>query len=563
MATAQNGITIAIDFGTARSGFVIDTGDGNKYHFVDWEDAPDQYAKNLTQILYDEECKPLAFGWTAKIKYRESLATDRKFALIKNFKMKLLTGTNAIYYGKEFQLSQLIGDYLNYIVEKILAKIDENGIADINELADININWCLTVPAIWKDEQKQFMKEILKNIIEKRNFKPNITIVPEPEAAARLIFNTKKDILNVGCTFIVLDAGGGTIDITVYRVEEGQKLSELAIGSGDAYGSIYIDKQFKKFIKNLYGKDLIRNWKSNNYECYFELESNWERTKLALKKIENNVNVKVNIPDSLVQCLKQRYGSSIPQLDRKSLILSSNDVISIFTPSFDKITRALNYSFDNVAKDDLPRLSLLPPLLGMLLDLFVCLDEKNAIDKLFLVGGYGLSSPLRDFLRERFIPRKIKEIVTFPQAASAIMDGAALVIANPMQISKRIMRQSYFAHIFPKLPNNTKPDTNILFPLIFKGEKIENVEKLTRRYLSEYENQISVEFKIVRSNCSYHPFARPTDLESIASFNFDFDLNLPLKKRKVKLILTFSQAELKVSGQCKDKVQDVIIDFTK
>ena len=46
------------------------------------------------------------------------------------------------------------------------------------------------------------------------------------------------DCFVVGCRYMVVDCGGGTVDITVHQVDKGEKLIELYRATGGPYGSI-------------------------------------------------------------------------------------------------------------------------------------------------------------------------------------------------------------------------------------------------------------------------------------------------------------------------------------
>ena len=61
----------------------------------------------------------------------------------------------------------------------------------------------------------------------------------------------------------VVDCGGGTVDITMHRVERTSplRLSEVREPSGGAWGSTYIDAEFERFLRRLIG------------------EASWERLK--------------------------------------------------------------------------------------------------------------------------------------------------------------------------------------------------------------------------------------------------------------------------------------------
>jgi molecular chaperone DnaK (HSP70) len=62
-----------------------------------------------------------------------------------------------------------------------------------------------------------------------------VTLIKEPEAAALYILYLLDFILDIGDAFLVCDAGGGTVDLISYEVEEVRphlKLKELVPGSG-------------------------------------------------------------------------------------------------------------------------------------------------------------------------------------------------------------------------------------------------------------------------------------------------------------------------------------------
>lgn len=75
---------------------------------------------------------------------------------------------------------------------------------------------CLTVPAIWSDESKAFMREasIKAGIIEHDDPIHRLELISEPEAAAAYCeYKYKSWNLSDGNTFMIVDAGGGTVDL--------------------------------------------------------------------------------------------------------------------------------------------------------------------------------------------------------------------------------------------------------------------------------------------------------------------------------------------------------------
>ena len=87
-------------------------------------------------------------------------------------------------------------------------------------------------------------------------------IISEPEAAAMYALDAMDPHgINVGDTFVLCDAGGGTVDLITYTVEALKpilKLAEAVDGKGSLCGSSILNRRFQEWLENLLGKD--PNW---------------------------------------------------------------------------------------------------------------------------------------------------------------------------------------------------------------------------------------------------------------------------------------------------------------
>lgn len=64
--------------------------------------------------------------------------------------------------------------------------------------------------------------------------------------------------LQVGDTFVVCDAGGGTVDLISYTITELSpklKVKEAAPGTGDLCGSAFLNKRFGQFLEEKLGQE--------------------------------------------------------------------------------------------------------------------------------------------------------------------------------------------------------------------------------------------------------------------------------------------------------------------
>ena len=86
-----------------------------------------------------------------------------------------------------------------------------------------------------------------------------VQIVSEPEAAATYALDAlDPHDVKVGDTFVLCDAGGGTVDLISYTVSELRpmlKVDEAASGTGGLCGSTYLNRIFEQFLIAKFGQN--------------------------------------------------------------------------------------------------------------------------------------------------------------------------------------------------------------------------------------------------------------------------------------------------------------------
>lgn len=73
--------------------------------------------------------------------------------------------------------------------------------------------------------------------------------------------------IQVGDTFVLCDAGGGTVDLVSYKVSALKpflQIAEAAPGSGASCGATFLNRIFQKFLKDKLGND--PNWDEDELE---------------------------------------------------------------------------------------------------------------------------------------------------------------------------------------------------------------------------------------------------------------------------------------------------------
>lgn len=121
--------------------------------------------------------------------------------------------------GRSLPLMEVIKYTLKYISEQALQKLQEQ----VGKVVPAKIRWLLTVPALWSEEHKMFMRKaaVAANIIDSTNSQ-NLLLCLEPEGASiqcrEDAEKTVREQMGKNSIVMVLDCGGGTVDITVHKL---------------------------------------------------------------------------------------------------------------------------------------------------------------------------------------------------------------------------------------------------------------------------------------------------------------------------------------------------------
>ncbi|GLI60799.1 hypothetical protein VaNZ11_002903, partial [Volvox africanus] len=98
--------------------------------------------------------------------------------------------------------------------------------------------------------------------------------------------------LSPGEVFMVVDAGGGTVDITIHEVEErsGKRVlseTQAVPGLGEMFGSTDVDAAFTEYFRNKVGEEVFDTWRAT---CPGEwirlLEKPWEEIKCSFDSVD-------------------------------------------------------------------------------------------------------------------------------------------------------------------------------------------------------------------------------------------------------------------------------------
>jgi molecular chaperone DnaK (HSP70) len=122
-------------------------------------------------------------------------------------------------------------DYLRMVWD--YTKSDIQRVRGDNWASIYTLRCVLTVPAIWS----QIAKEKTLKIARLAGLPDNLSMVTEQEAAALAVLKERKqedESLEAGDCFVVCDAGGGTMDLTSYKIcgLDPFHIEQCAVGDG-------------------------------------------------------------------------------------------------------------------------------------------------------------------------------------------------------------------------------------------------------------------------------------------------------------------------------------------
>lgn len=152
-------VVAAVDFGTYGTGFawaLRNDPDRTIYYDEDWSGISAAYPENLSALLLDASGGVVAWGYPARSRLQHADQADRDLTYHEHFKMDLQPGGPTMAPGLAAanpDAARLVTLCLGRIYEHALAHITGHAMVRPDE-----ISWRLTLPAIWRDRERQLMR---------------------------------------------------------------------------------------------------------------------------------------------------------------------------------------------------------------------------------------------------------------------------------------------------------------------------------------------------------------------------------------------------------------------
>ncbi|KAI5776136.1 hypothetical protein EDC01DRAFT_506796 [Geopyxis carbonaria] len=259
------------------------------------------------------------------------------------------------------------------------------------------VKYVLTIPAIWSDRAKNRMVRAVSDAgygVHRQDFH----LIGEPEAAAAYVLRTlQPNHLSVGDTFVICDAGGGTVDLISYKIKTLNPLTidEVVPGTGDLCGSVFLDNRFEAALRAKLGAafdGLTQKRKS-------EIMANWD---LWVKQPFGNQAPDQDYFDMTAHGLPQFQDDDIDIDEESELRMTLKFIKEMFEPTVSRIIELIDGQVEGAACKGL------------------------TVNAILLVGGLGTSQYLFERIQNHAFQGRNIVVMKPGQGKSAIARGALM-----------------------------------------------------------------------------------------------------------------------------------------
>ncbi|KAM7213914.1 chaperone protein DnaK [Rhypophila decipiens] len=277
-----------------------------------------------------------------------------------------------------------LGDHLKYILRQKIGEDAAN---------NMPLEFVVTVPAIWSDLAKDKTKKACQAARGLQATKSPIHLISEPEAAAiYALHGLDPHGLAIGDSFVICDAGGGTVDLisyTVLKLKPVLEVQEATPGTGALCGSTYVNLKFQRYLTKHLGK-----LPGFDDEVMAEAMEKFEKT------IKRQYTMSVSSDETYLIPVGGLENNKEKGIHRGRYTMKASDVRNIFEPVVAEVIKLVE---DQIKTSKL---------------------SKVPIKAVLLVGGFGSSNYLKERLRNA-IDRDI-QVLQPPDAWLAVVHGAVM-----------------------------------------------------------------------------------------------------------------------------------------
>lgn len=512
---------IGIDFGTACSGIAYSLTADPESQIRAAAPSEELFGSNIktpTSLLITVDNKTV-FGKDADEQFAEEAGdfegdeSQCPSELYKYFKMELSDDADGL--GKQVAATNGKRRLLIDVVTRCLATLKDFSLDLIGKEVGIALKpqcarWVITLPAIWTERAKMFMREAAQRagIIADISSR-NLLLALEPECAALSVHDDFKYLLKPATKYLVLDCGGGTIDITAHEVQTASplRLKELHPPTGGPWGGKYADDAFVDFVHTLIGAEASAALRK---ECGVELElrQSFEDKKRALNPGDPTV-LRMNLSNLFSTVAARLPLRAHPGLPKKSMAAKVEQYNSQRQGGAQLSARGCTLKMSVPFVTEV----MFQPLLDQICGCVDGLLKKPALDGLafiVIVGGFGCSKVLQHAIRSRFETNALKVCVP-KRPRDAVVAGAVRFGLDPRIVAERKSKFTYGIGTTVPFEEGTHDETkrydaggehcatDVYHSFVKRDEPVNIDDTITHTFYPLYRGQRKMDIKIYKT----------------------------------------------------------------
>ncbi|KFY28843.1 hypothetical protein V493_02733, partial [Pseudogymnoascus sp. VKM F-4281 (FW-2241)] len=422
---SKSQLIVGIDFGTTFSGVAFafisnDNGEAKEDIITEWPGAGTYMKQKIPTVLYYDQYQKVV-GWGPDI--ADALAPTGYpkpgVQKVEWFKLQLMLSGNT--YIDPINLPPLppgkseidvAADYLFKLRQAMRNQLQKS-LGEVFNREERNIKYFITVPAIWNDAGKAATRAAAIQAGFLRDENDNrLTLITEPEAAA--MFCAKAGLLNLKIhdAILIVDCGGGTVDLIAYEVEEEAPftVAECTAGSGDSCGSTALNRNFSNILRTKIRKMKLPEGSRTAGRVYAKCIMDFENRIKADFRNNNqkwavDVGIEAEFPDAGIE---EGY-----------MTFTNEEILQCFEPVVNRI-------------------------LELVRNQIIAIQAQNrTLQNVLVVGGFGASEYLFQQIKLHVPPQFQAKVVRPMDSVAAIVKGAVTAGISERVVTSRVARRHY------------------------------------------------------------------------------------------------------------------------
>ena len=490
--------------------------------------------------------------------------------------------------GKGMLALKIFAHALEFFKEHCLQELsDQSSTRITNE----DVRWVITVPAIWKQPAKQFMRQAayevrirhiliftkwnnfcvilkLKAGLASSENPDQLLIALEPEAASIHCRKLKqreslqeidaqsqqsKSIPPVksplstdfiaGTRYIVVDCGGGTVDVTVHEVEDGGTLKELHKASGGAWGATGVDTEFQNLLVRIFGQKFIEKFCAVKPAGWVDLMIAFEakkRTANTTKSNPLNMSLPFSFIDLYLKVTGKNVETAIKNFGDPDVKWSSQGMLRLGPAAMNKLFSPIVNKIVEHVKEMLAK----PDLFG--------------VNFLFLVGGFAESALLQSEIRQHFGDRL--RVIIPQDPGLAILKGAVMFGLDPTIVRVRRSALTYGVGVLNAFEEGKHPPekkttkggrdwcTDVFDTFVVVDQCLALGDTVVRSYTPAKAEQTSTIISIFSCNKEHAMFTTDPGVKRCGELHLDMPDTTGGNSRELQMMMMFGDTEIKVEA---------------